>query len=382
MFQLYLAPLTWLRAFAAFLVVASHIVRVCEESYSEYDEPSYFLPFNMFDLGEFGVCLFFALSGCTLFISSRNSLRTHQNTLPFYIKRFMRIWPTFAVSLVVFIVFREVFANFYTSDKLHWVDHLLHDYKPQDVFLYLSLTFNFTGPSGLFNGVYWSLPVEFQYYLLLPICISLMRTKLSELLTPIMFSIGLYILYLTIPNAIGMNRSEVLHLGFSFFGGVFLASVHQRFSFRIPFALALFIFCALFLYTAFVRTAILPEPNNVLFIHDNWNFYGVMALACVAVTLLTNAPRFDNRLFRFIHNYGEISYSIYLFHMLFVGIAALLVINLKLVGDFQKMFFVANFVLIGSYLFSRLTYTYIEKPSIELGKRMSEIYRKRSVVNR
>lgn len=105
----YLDILTWLRAIAAFFVVVSHSLRTAEVSYFPGDSEVFFLPLNIVDLGTFGVTLFFALSGCTLYISNSDKIESFKSLPSFYIKRFFRIWPIFFVSLLVYILFIEFF---------------------------------------------------------------------------------------------------------------------------------------------------------------------------------------------------------------------------------------------------------------------------------
>jgi len=68
----YIEQLTWLRGFAAFLVIVSHTLRATEVEYLKGDEASSNILMTLLDLGSFGVVLFFVLSGCTLYISLLN----------------------------------------------------------------------------------------------------------------------------------------------------------------------------------------------------------------------------------------------------------------------------------------------------------------------
>lgn len=96
----HLDVLTWLRAIAAMLVIVTHVKSATYVAYSTNDEPSYSFAISLLDLGAFAVYLFFALSGCTLFISNSQNLKSLSSFGDFFIKRFMRIWPLFAISLL------------------------------------------------------------------------------------------------------------------------------------------------------------------------------------------------------------------------------------------------------------------------------------------
>lgn len=370
MSQQYLNTLTWLRAFAAFFVVVSHSIRATEVPYSSLDEASYFFPLTLLDLGTFGVYLFFALSGCTLYISNHNKVDNISDFIPFFVKRFFRIWPAFAISLFVYIMFIEVFQNFYDSDKSFWIAQFLREYGWQDVLSYLSLTFNITGPKGLFIGPYWSLPVEFQYYLLLPFLLLLMKFKYLAFVSPILFGGLLYLLYRE--QYFEIDRTEVFKMGFVFFGGVLLAKYYKYFSFKVSFLKATFIFMLLVIFAGTIRTGVVVVPEYIPFISDRWNLYGIISLISVALALISDPPKNNSRLLDFIHSYGTISYSIYLYHMLVLGVAILLVIRFKIFGDSQKQFFVLGFTLLFSYLLSKVTYAYTEKKFIKVGHLLSK----------
>jgi len=366
----YLEPLTWLRAVAAFFVVVSHSIRASEVQYSASDEASHFFPLRLLDLGTFGVCLFFALSGCTLFVSSHAKISCINDFWFFYIKRFMRIWPAFALSLLMYLVFIEIFRYFYFADTSYWIAGFLTEYSLTNVLQYLSLTFNITGPRELFVSPYWSLPVEFQYYLLLPPALLLMKIKWFEYLSPFLFGSFLYLLYRV--QVIQIDSDEVFKLGFTFFGGVLLAKYSQGVKYRLSLRFSGVIFCLVVLFVGSIRTNSVVVPEYIPFVSDKWNLYGVFALFSLFLALVTKPPVKRNMLIEFVHGYGEISYSIYLFHMLFIGIAALLVIHFGIYGNILKLLFVLIFSLVGSYIFSIYTYRYIELPSIKLGRKMSK----------
>lgn len=362
----HLQPLIWLRAIAAFLVVVSHTLRAAEVKYAANDEGGYVFPISVIDIGTFGVYLFFALSGCTLYLSSAGKIDSLKSFKYFYFKRFMRIWPAFAASLVIYIVFIEIFRLFYTSNTDLWIANFLNDYTVANVFQYLSLTFNLTGPDGLFVGPYWSLPVEFQYYLLLPFALFVMRSKGLNIMIPLVFGGGLYYIYQQ--SYFDVDRYEVFKMGYTFFGGVLLAVLHKKFDLTINIKISAIFFTLILVVVMMVRSNTIVIPENILFISDKWNFYGVFALISVALALCTQSSTKINPFINIVNKYGEISYSIYLFHMMFIGVAVLLVINFEIYGAHLKLAFILFFSVIGSYIFSLYSFKYLEKTSIDFSR--------------
>jgi len=335
------------------------------------DEGSYFFPLSLLDLGTFGVYLFFGLSGCTLYISNHKRIDSVYDIVPFMVKRFFRIWPAFAVSLLVYIVFIEIFRFFYTSNREVWIAQFLNEYTFSDVLRYLSLTFNITGPKDLFIGPYWSLPIEFQYYLLLPFSLLLMKIKGFGVLSPLLFGGVLYFCYRE--KLFDVESQLVFKMGFVFFGGVLLAKYYQLVERRIPFILSVFVFSLLVLLAGLVKIDAIVVPSYIPLFNDKWNIFGIISLAAVALALLTTPPVNSSKILTFMNSYGTVSYSIYLYHMLFLGVAALLTMKFEFLGGNLGLYFVLAFSLIGSYLFSILSYRYIEKPFVSIGHRLSKI---------
>ena len=364
----HLQSLVWLRAFAAFSVVLSHVLRAAEVKYSVNDEVGNFFLLSYIDIGTFGVYLFFTLSGCTLYLSSEGKINNFKDFGGFYFKRFMRIWPAFAISLLLYIIFIEIFRAFYISDHSFWIASFLDSYTIYNVFQYLSLTFNFTGPNGLFIGPYWSLPVEFQYYLLLPFALFLMKSNRLTLVTPLIFGAALYYIYQR--SFFIIDRHEVFKMGYTFFGGVLLAVIYKKINIRMPMKIAMPLILVVIIYVVLVRANILVIPEKVLFLSDKENLYGFLSLVCVGIALFAMASPISNGFIRIVNTYGEISYSIYLFHMMFIGISVLLITHFEIYGSNLKTIFILLFSVISSYVFSKYTYIYIEKKSMIFARKI------------
>jgi peptidoglycan/LPS O-acetylase OafA/YrhL len=147
-----IVELDGLRGFAALMVVVSHYV----------GEPAHGI--RAVALGWLGVNIFFVLSGFLI-----GSIILEQHAQPgffkrFYLKRAARIVP---VYFVVFVL--AIFAAGATTGHV-WSDH------PFSPFVYGSFTTNFfMSFSGADGGTWlkptWTLAVEEQFYLLLPLLI-------------------------------------------------------------------------------------------------------------------------------------------------------------------------------------------------------------------
>lgn len=329
---------------------------------------------NLLDLGTFGVCIFFALSGCTLYLSNASRVNSLGDVGCFYVKRLLRIWPAFAVSLVVYIIFIEVFAAFYTGNKEYWIAHFLTSYTTGDVLRYLLLVSDFTGPKNVFNAAYWSLPIEFRYYLLLPIILMLMRHKVVGIGASLLV-IGLLYSVLHQPGLIAMDRYEFFQLGFTFFGGVIIAALFHEVRWRMRFSLGFVLFLGCVALAAAIRLDHIKLPAEMFFFSDKTNCYGLIAIVATALALYVKPVAIKSRITDYLYSYGVISYSIYLFHLLFAGIAVLLVMRFQIYGNYSKLLFIFALIFVGSYFSALISYRFLEAPFIALGRRYVQSHR-------
>lgn len=106
-----------------------------------------------------GVTLFFVLSGFLLFMPYARALLFNAewpDWRRYYIRRIFRIWPGYFVSLLLMLVWLR--PDYFQPQ--HWLDLLLF------------LTFLMDSTPQTFqavNGPFWTLAVEWQFYLILPL---------------------------------------------------------------------------------------------------------------------------------------------------------------------------------------------------------------------
>jgi peptidoglycan/LPS O-acetylase OafA/YrhL len=153
-----LTNLDLLRSVAVCSVVVSHIFAA-----TYHQPPAVFM-------GSFGVGLFFVHTALVLMWS----LERRPNTLDFYLRRIARIYPL-AIVAVLFVVLTHA---------------PVATYKPNDIFFhYLAPTHKQLGThlllvQNLFSDNFilypmWSLPIEVQMYLLLPVVFFYLRKNMS-----------------------------------------------------------------------------------------------------------------------------------------------------------------------------------------------------------
>ena len=144
------ANLDVLRAIAVLMVFCHHVL-----------EYGYFSERRVSGLGQFGVLIFFVHTSLVLMMSmERNS-----GAVNFYIRRFFRIYPlsVLVVALVFLLHIPSNPAQGYISlGRFNWLSNL-------------ALTMNLT-QSPVALAPLWSLPIEVQMYVFLPLLFLVTRT--------------------------------------------------------------------------------------------------------------------------------------------------------------------------------------------------------------
>ncbi|PWK53704.1 acyltransferase family protein [Pleionea mediterranea] len=373
--KVFLPQLAWLRAFAALAVVVYHIRRALAPSYTGTDavvDPGWL---QAIDFGDFGVLLFFVLSGATLYLNHQD-FDTKNRLSHFFTKRFFRVWPAFACSLIIYLIFNSFFASWYTiAPQGYWVEaHIDTAYTLSDLFHYLTFTFNITGPYGKFNAVYWSLPIEFQYYLIFPLLILSLRYL--NLAGPILLAAVIYAMLHT-PVRDYIDNAWTLMLAYTFCAGVWLGYLYKHVlpSFRLL-PITGFILSAVVLVVLSVLNQTYDSfPSwiqSLPIIGIKTNMFGLFACLLVAVVLFTNFQTLKaNRLTSSLEFLGEISYSIYLYHSLFICLSVVVLLQLGIIDYWLKLISFFAITLSGTLLVSWISYLSVERPSIKLAKKIT-----------
>ncbi|WP_438863388.1 acyltransferase family protein [Neptunicella sp.] len=362
----YIDQLTWLRGIAAFFVIVSHSINATNVAYVKHDTVDHFLCLTLLNLGSFGVVLFFVLSGCTLYISNASKVG-HRYIPQFYIKRFFRIWPPFVMALIIYMLFSLFFRMAYTSPQGYWIEkQFLANYDFFDVLSYLSLTFNITGPEGLFNNAFWSLPVEFQYYLIFPLMIALLR--LSGVLGVISLCGLLY--FLPKLGFVNYEAPAFFNLAYTFGGGVLIGYIYTKKTFHLSARIGVVLLCSFLLLASAVTNRVFDLPDVVI-LSNQWNWYGLIGIATVFTCLFSNL-NLHGKIKTFLMHYGNISYSTYLYHNVFIGMAVLFSLHFGVHSGGLRLILTFTFTLIATYWAATISYKYIEMPCIKLGRNISK----------
>ena len=115
------------------------------------------------DFGFLGVCIFFLVSG---FIISEVAVR--ESRRDFLVKRFFRIYPALIASILLIVAI---------GSMRDWLGISGVSYTTPQVLWSMTLLNYITGATKAVNGVAWSLVIEVIFYVLVLVCIGLLKRR-------------------------------------------------------------------------------------------------------------------------------------------------------------------------------------------------------------
>jgi peptidoglycan/LPS O-acetylase OafA/YrhL len=302
-----------------------------------------------------GVDLFFIISG---FVFARQIYQGTDKFSAFVIRRFFRIYPLYLFSLLIALWLTEK-----TND--YWWIFIKH-------LFFLGTTKNLY-EAVFFNGVYWTLSVEIEFYLLVPV-LAFYRKKIPYLLFG---SFVLYVLFRTLymVDSSTLDEPTVLHilmyhlpgtLG-PFILGVWLYRLNMSYLFNSS-QIRLTTFCIGLVMIGFVAYGyyIAREMMDYFFLLKA--YLPLLSGFAYALILFAFLPfQFNEKGYwrKFCLFLGNISYGIYLFHLLTPKLFAL-------AGWSQSGYYSFTAYVISTTICAWLMFHILENPARQFGKKLSK----------
>jgi len=299
---------------------------------------------NFQKTGKVGVYLFFVLSAYLLdrqialaFISKTNSIHYWKN---YFLRRFLRIYPLFFVSLILHGLFTLLGVNTVISCIGDIFSHML-----------------------LIKGesVFWSIPVEFKYYFISPFLLWFFNSYFKWEKAKIIISILLLIICsIFIDSTCVLPKISTFKYLPIFLVGTFI-SIFEIISKVEKFEIRNSIFLN---FAGIACVAIILITNPILFEYIfglKLNFQASIFFLPYAIlwAVILWAAKYGEGIvkyfleIKFLRFIGSISFSIYLFHMLFLNLVKQSGVDLYL----QIYLF-----LFMTIMFSCITFLLIERP--------------------
>lgn len=343
----YINGLNGIRAIAVFFVIISH--RFPEKH-----------TLKSFPLGDYGVDIFFVLSG---FLISRglffqlkykdnnfnSSIRILKN---FFLKRSLRIFPAYYTLLLFLLLTKGIIGNNF-GENILWY------------FFYGANYLNYI-QNRWFGALahLWSLSVEEQYYVLFPLLLIFLFRERILLLLSLFIIVGTLYPFFVSGNSSILTISCINAFGIG--GLLAYVEIYEKsfiFSFyRCTLFLSIPILLLLIVHNLHNRISFFPERLAISVIAINIITMCILKPNYFVVKILSN---------RFLNFVGIISYGVYLYHNIVPKYWNFMLVKLKINSNNVRFSYVefllqTSFIIVLSYL----SWIVLEKPILKLKKKI------------
>ena len=287
-----------------------------------------------------GVPVFFVISGYLISASyeRNNSLKTYARN------RALRIYPGLWGCIIVTIIAISITGfSFLNRQTIAWL-------PAQLVGLIYTPGFLKDYGFGSYNGSLWTIPIELQFYILLPICYTLLPKK--RLTACLYILIGLFVVANFVCQTVPLNDKTEKLLTYSFIPHFYLFLIGvlfqrlQLYKHKFIYGKALYWLAGYLAFSLGLSTVIEPVSYSLI-----KNVILAFAIISMAYTLPNLAQKLLRR--------NDISYGIYIYHGLILTVAVQM-------GVAQSMGLFA--LILMTYVLAYLSWQFIEKPFIRKKK--------------
>lgn len=304
-----------LRGIAAVLVLFCHIGII--NSYLNLSFTKYF---------QLGVQLFFAISGFVIPYSMYVNNYRIREFPKFILRRLCRIEPPYLVTILIYLIIK-----FFTKDTISWIEVLLH----------IGYLIPFFKNYHWISHIYWTLAIEFQFYIFIAILYPLLVRYNRYLSVTVCFAI-LLLVKIHIGGCKDLLFSYIHHFSIGIFTFLFLI---KRVTI-VEFTVAMILFFILGKFFISYQNAIIGFASGFsIVLLNRYNVVGSFL--------------------------GKISYSLYVTHsivlQLLFNLLGILFSPSHLVLNAIFLLLTATLCIMIAFIF----YKFVESPFLKLSKRIS-----------
>lgn len=316
-----------LRGFAALIICLYHFV-VTIKGYVTNG-----MLLNIFYFGRKGVQLFFIISGVVITLSMVRSKYTIQLFFNYILRRLIRIQPPYLVAIILSLIYLCARNFVGTSANVNLFPSI------RDTFLNSVYLVPFVENAEWVNPVFWTLSVEFQYYVFLAICLPLAQSK-KTILKWVFNCLLLTVPFLISSSGYFFNWSA--YFGIGIFYTLYITKIYNLKEFTI-----LILFCAVVIYFKQGRID--------------------LVIALSAIWIIHFLPKHTSRIGFF---FGKISYSLYLVHLI-VGAGFINFMSHRVSSPIGKLMVISTGLFI-SILSAYVLWLLVERPIQDLSQKLKK----------
>ncbi len=330
----------------------------------------------IFELGGLGVVFFFVLSGflITFLLLEEKQKNGTISVRKFYARRILRIWPLYFLIMAIGFF---ILPNFHSFDHVY-LSQFLEDNFWSNLILYIIILPNLA--LALFKpvphiGQLWSIGVEEQFYALWPWLVkyskNLLRVLIGVIIVCLVLKVVFQLFALKHPDNLQLQNIKTFIATLKFesmaLGGIGAWCLHKKkyYDFLLNNGLTI-ISLILIVISVYLTPHVLQDGiflvQSVLFL-----------IVIINVSSNPNSIiKLENKYFVFL---GNISYGIYMYHMIVIVAVILLMDKLGIMVDNSLSSQMAIYGLSVGFtvLIAFISYNYFEKFFIKLKKKVTVV---------
>jgi peptidoglycan/LPS O-acetylase OafA/YrhL len=349
----YIPELDGLRFFTVFGLVLYHIGIFYSVKYTNLNLSNNSFFYFFLTRGNLRVRFFFVLSGFLLggkfakyYLSNGNPV----NLKKYFISRLTRIEPSFIIVMFVLLL-----GYVYVDKSLSLTKGL------ESFFLSIFHIHNIVYPDvyPLLNGSTWSLEIDVQFYLLMPLIAYVFVIKSNKFRRLLMVFLTLFFIFVNQHELNPLKFRSIVGYFQYFMVGILLSDLYVTKSIIISKTkfdnlIGLLCFVAIHFFV--------KSQNNPFFVNFIFDFAQVICIFLIFYYIL------NNNIFKFLklnlfRNLGAISYSVFLIHYPIISLFGNPLIKISLTDyEFFDILIYSIIIILLVFLFSAIFYLLIERP--------------------
>jgi peptidoglycan/LPS O-acetylase OafA/YrhL len=294
-----------------------------------------------------GVLMFFIMSG--FMISA--SLERSSSLKKYFTNRFTRIYPALILCIIVTVVviYFSSGISFASKEGVTW-------FFLQCIGIIYTPSFLTPFGFGSYNGSLWTIPLELQFYMVLPVVYFIVTRFTKDYKKQSLWLVGFFVFFSLIAFFIRLYfvaadpsqetlvqkliRYSFMNSIYAFMFGVVMQryKIHQK---------AWIYGKGLFWLVAYLIVCYLVPTNNYTFV------ILIMMLGITTISLAYTGTSLSHRLF---HG-NDISYGFYIYHGLVMGVF----VELNIIGQYRYIIYIIAFTV----ALASLSWYLLEKPILK-----------------